>query len=185
MLPAIVWAGVNPKNGNFHISYTDLVVGKQSQKIRISRTYNSTSTYSGWFGFGWGSKYETHLVPLPDGTIVINERGSGERIRYYSDSKSMVKTASKKIVKTLKRKNAILGQFANKLYKKLIEDADLRYSYSKRLKLNFNFEIGTLLYAKDKGGEKIRVIKGGYKRLNQYGDTEFFDWDGRLIKIKY
>ena len=47
-------AGVNLKNGNFYISYTDIVVPGGGKKLEITRTYNSKSTEVGWFGFGWG-----------------------------------------------------------------------------------------------------------------------------------
>ena len=54
-------AGVNLKNGNFYISYTDIIVPGGGHDLEVVRTYNSRATGTGWFGFGWGSDFETHL----------------------------------------------------------------------------------------------------------------------------
>ena len=58
-----VYAGVNYKNGNFYVSYTDIVVPGGGKDLEITRTYNSHSTKAGWFGMGWGSDFETRLEP--------------------------------------------------------------------------------------------------------------------------
>ena len=52
MMATFAQAGVNLKNGNFYISYTDIVVPGGGKKLEITRTYNSKSTEVGWFGFG-------------------------------------------------------------------------------------------------------------------------------------
>ena len=72
-----IFAGVNLKNLNFYVSYTDMIIIDGSQDIDIERTYNSKSIYSGLFGFGWGSDYETYLAFSPDGRIIVHENGGG------------------------------------------------------------------------------------------------------------
>jgi hypothetical protein len=62
LMVSVAQAGVNLKNGNFYVSYTDIVVPGGGKKLEITRTYNSKATEVGWFGFGWGSLYETKLV---------------------------------------------------------------------------------------------------------------------------
>ncbi|GAB4092771.1 DUF6531 domain-containing protein [Flaviaesturariibacter terrae] len=69
------FAGVNIKNGNFFITYTDIAF--DGAKLDITRSYNSKSVDNGYFGFGWGSLLETRLFPLPDGTVAIRWWGSG------------------------------------------------------------------------------------------------------------
>ena len=44
LMTVMVHAGVNLKNGNFYISYTDIVVPGGGKKLEITRTYNSKST---------------------------------------------------------------------------------------------------------------------------------------------
>ena len=61
LFPLLAFSGVNLKNGNFYISYTDIIVPGGGHDLEIVRTYNSKSTDRGWFGFGWGSDYETYL----------------------------------------------------------------------------------------------------------------------------
>ncbi len=82
LMTSMASAGVNLKNGNFYISYTDIVVPGGSKKLEITRTYNSKSTEVGWFGFGWGSEYETRLEFSADGSVVIHEHGSGAKTRF-------------------------------------------------------------------------------------------------------
>ena len=41
LLTSFAHAGVNLKNGNFYISYTDIDVPGGGKKIEITRTYNS------------------------------------------------------------------------------------------------------------------------------------------------
>ena len=41
LMASLAQAGVNLKNGNFYISYTDIVVPGGGKKLEITRTYNS------------------------------------------------------------------------------------------------------------------------------------------------
>ena len=52
LIPSMAFAGVNLKNGNFYISYTDIIVPGGGMDLEITRTNNSKSTEKGWFGFG-------------------------------------------------------------------------------------------------------------------------------------
>jgi hypothetical protein len=61
-------AGVNPRNGDFYISYEDASLSGQGHEIELTRTYNSKSTKIGWFGYGWGSPFETSLTVTQDRT---------------------------------------------------------------------------------------------------------------------
>ncbi len=92
-------AGVNLKNGNFYISYTDIIVPGGGKKLEITRTYNSKSTSVGWFGFGWGNVYETSLIPSPDGCVVVSEYGSGGRQDFVQNLKSTQKKQLKKLLR--------------------------------------------------------------------------------------
>jgi hypothetical protein len=67
LMPSLSFAGVNLKNGNFYISYTDIIVPGGGMDLEITRTNNSKSTEKGWFGFGWGSDFETYVTVSADG----------------------------------------------------------------------------------------------------------------------
>jgi YD repeat-containing protein len=76
--------GVNIKNGNFYISYTDIdLTGKKGTEI--TRSYNSSSVTNGLFGLGWGSVLETRLFIIGDGNLVVNYWGAGASILYSYD----------------------------------------------------------------------------------------------------
>lgn len=62
---------VNPKNGDFYITYAD------EPGDVITRTYNSKSTIRGWFGFGWGSTLEGRLFILGPESAAYVANGSG------------------------------------------------------------------------------------------------------------
>jgi YD repeat-containing protein len=76
--------GVNIKNGNFYLSYTDLDLTAK-KGIDITRTYNSSSVEDGLFGFGWGSMLETRLYIIGDGNLVVKYWGGGSMILYTSN----------------------------------------------------------------------------------------------------
>lgn len=76
-----VTAGVNIKNGNFYLSYTDHDLTEKNG-IDITRTYNSSSVDDGLFGFGWGSMLETRLYIIGDGNLVIKYWGGGSMVLY-------------------------------------------------------------------------------------------------------
>ena len=98
-------AGVNLKNGNFYISYTDIVVPGGGKKLEITRTYNSKATEVGWFGFGWGSEFETKLEASADGSIVIHEHGVGAKTRFTPKTAIDPVAASTKIVNEMSKFN--------------------------------------------------------------------------------
>jgi YD repeat-containing protein len=79
---AVAWpisaeAGINLKNGNFYVTYTDLAIPGEME-LNIARTYNAQSRYEdGMWGHGWGSDLETYLEIRDDGSLVVHENGSG------------------------------------------------------------------------------------------------------------
>jgi len=78
LIPTLAAAEVDPKNGNYVLTYEDLSLKAQGKDLSVRRTFNSAAVRSlGWFGWGWSSEYETRLYPMPDGSIVVWENGSG------------------------------------------------------------------------------------------------------------
>ena len=73
-------AGVNLKNGNFYITYTDIIVMVGGDEFSLSRTYNSKSAQNLSFGYGWGSALDTRLIIGGDGSVSVQEIGSGKSI---------------------------------------------------------------------------------------------------------
>lgn len=68
-------AGVNHRNGNFYMSYTDIEF--PGSKTEMTRSYNSLTTSVGLFGYGWGTYMESRLYALPDGNLFVRWWGGG------------------------------------------------------------------------------------------------------------
>lgn len=183
LFPLIAFGGVNLKNGNFYITYTDIIVPGGDHDLEVTRTYNAKSTDNGWFGFGWGSLYETKLVVSADGSVVVIENGSGARTRFVPKEAINVQSSSKKIVEAMKKKEPMSESAVQALVTRLNNDAELRQVYSKKYNVETKLADGTILYSNDRGIQTISKEKDGYKRSNSDGRTDFFDNEGKLSKI--
>jgi len=69
---------------DFILDSTDLT-DASSPLTRIERIYESKNTHSGWFGYGWGSRYETYLEFEPDGSIVAKDYGGGSETAFIPE----------------------------------------------------------------------------------------------------
>lgn len=183
LMPVLAFGGVNLKNGNFYITYTDIIVPGGDHDLEVTRTYNSKSTDNGWFGFGWGSLYETKLMVSADGSVVVMENGSGAQTRFVPKEAINVDGASKKIVEAMKKKEPMSDAALQSLMKRLNSDAELRQVYSKKYNVETKLADGTVLYSNDRGIQNIVKEKTGYKRSNADGKVDFFDNEGKLTKI--
>src|ERR1017187_9057014 len=87
LFPAIAMAGVNTKNGDFFVTYGDIEQTSGDHELNLDRTYNSRESGAGWFGYGWGSTFETKLVVMPDGSVAAYENGNGQQ-NYYAPQRA-------------------------------------------------------------------------------------------------
>lgn len=187
-------AGVNLKNGNFYISYTDLNLGASDFLKSIVRTYNSKSTYVGIFGFGWGSKCETFIAAYPDNTIILNEHGGGNAAYFSTDfileekTDEMIETLVQLDIRNGKLKNtpseilALKKKLKNNLearttaWNKYVEKGDLQYSTNIPESLEWT-------EARGYGIRKITKTKDGFI-LNDANNKEYYNLEGKLVKLE-
>ncbi len=184
LLPSLAWSGVNLKNGNFYISYTDIIVPGGGQDLEIARTYNSKSTDKGWFGFGWGSPFETYLSLGDDATVVVHENGSGATTRFTPKENVDPAAAAKKIIEAMRKKTTISTQVAESLVEKLKNDAELRQAYGRKFDVKAELAAGTKLFSNTRGIQELYVTKTGYMRKFNDGKEELFNSEGKLLKVK-
>ncbi len=184
LFPAVVLGGVNLKNGNFYITYTDIVVPGGGHDLEITRTYNSKSSYKGWFGYGWGSIFETYLQVAADGTIVVHENGSGALTRFFPKGKVDARQAAKRIVNSMRKSKEIQGREADLLIDKLAKNAELRQAYAKKFGVKAKLAVGTVLHTSMRGIQTLKVTKNGYVRRYNDGKVEYFNHQGKLSKVK-
>lgn len=183
LMASLAQAGVNLKNGNFYISYTDIVVPGGGKKLEITRTYNSKSTEVGWFGFGWGSEFETKLEQSADGSVIIHEHGSGAKTRFTPKTAIDGLAASTKIVNEMKKKTALSDKAASELIAKLAANAELRHTYAMNFGVQASVAPGSVLYSNDRGPQELTVNKDGFRRKHSDGREDFFNNEGQLVKI--
>ncbi len=180
---ATAFAGVNLKNGNFYISYTDIVVPGGGKKLEITRTYNSKSTEMGWFGFGWGSEFETRLEVSSDGSAIIHEHGSGSKTRFTPKTAIDGLADAKKIVEEMKKRTTLSDKAASDLVQSLATNAEKRHMYAKNFGVKVALAVGSTLYTSERGPQELQVTKEGFRRLFSDGRQDWFNKDGKLEKV--
>jgi YD repeat-containing protein len=184
LIPLSVFAGVSLKNGNFYISYTDILVPGGGHDLKIVRTYNSRATEVGWFGFGWGSDYETYITVSADGSVVVHENGSGALTRFTPKEAVDPTAAANKIIEAMRKKTSLSEKVASNLRKKLIGDAEIRQAYARKFNVKAKLAAGTILYSNTRGLQEIHKVKKGFKRVYNDGKVEYFNKSGKLTKVK-
>lgn len=175
-------ANVNQKNGNFYITYSDLVV-PGTHNLQVVRTYNSRAFAIGWFGAGWGSDYETYLEVSSDGSVVVHENGAGALTRFTPRTSIDPVAAAKRVVDVMRKKAPMSESVANDMVKKLANDEDLRRQYSRKFEVQTDLADGTILYSSVRGIQELHKIKDGYKRVYSDGKVDFFNNIGRLTSV--
>ena len=186
MIVSSALGGVNLKNGNFYITYTDIVVPGGGHDLVIERTYNSRSIDKGWFGYGWGSDYETYLTVSADGSVIVHENGSGALTRFTPKTAVNAEEAARKIVDAMRKsKMSINATVAKDLVTKLKNDAELRQAYAKRFKVQAKLASGTKLFSNVRGLQTLEVTSKGYIRSQSDGSKHHFNKKGNLVKIAH
>lgn len=189
LAPLLTHAGVNPRNGNFYISYTDVVLAARGHKLDLVRTYNSKAAPAGWFGYGWGSTLETRLTVMPDGTAVISENGSGAN-SFYRDETAAADTARvaagvERIVAAAVEKDKLDAQAAEAMRQKLLHSEEERLHAVRKYQVQSELPDGKILKGIGRGycAGVLQQRGGGYRyrRDTGCGTVEYFDREGHLI----
>ncbi|MGI9384126.1 MAG: DUF6531 domain-containing protein [Methyloligellaceae bacterium] len=74
-------AGVVIKNGNYYVSYTDVIV--PGSDFKLIRIYNSLSNQTFSFGNRWSSDLDTVLRVNANGSIKVIDNGGGRETTYF------------------------------------------------------------------------------------------------------
>lgn len=164
-------AAVNPKNGNFYIAYADIIVSERGHNLEITRTYNSQSKHNGWFGYGWGSEFETFLTVSADGSIVIHENGAGSQTRYLSVDEQNV-LGEKRYFNEERRQTLIATESG---YRRIIshghEEYFSKYGLLRRIKYKYGY-IVTLVYNPNASIDEIIDTQGLKLKFNWSQDKK-------------
>lgn len=177
-------AGVNLKNGNFYIAFTDIVVPGAGPMLKFTRTNNTRVAYNGSNGIGWGNDFDTFLKNSADGSIVIHEYGSGARTRFTPEKAVDPEAAAQKIVDAMRKRQTYTAAVIKKLVEKLSKNQEVRHAYAREYGVEVTLAEGTILYSNTRGIQELHVTKDGYERKYNDGRIEYFNKDGKLAKSK-
>ena len=185
LIPLCSSAGVNIKNGNFYISYTDIIVPGDGPNLQITRTCNSKFPGKGWFGYCWGNYYETKITAAADGSVIVHENGSGARTRFVPQNAIDPTESAKKIVEAMRKNGQMSDTVAKKKIEELKKDAEMRQAYARKYNITTMPPAGTILASVSRGLQKVAVLKSGYERRYNDGKVEVFDKQGRMTAVKH
>jgi YD repeat-containing protein len=182
VLPAIAMAGVNPKNGNFFISYQDITQKTGDRELNLYRTYNAKSSETGWFGHGWGTPFETRMTVMPDGSVVVREHGTGQINRYAPRGGGNLQAGVDKIVTVASQRDQLAPEAAEALRNKLLADADFRRTKVLQYGIQTQLPMGVTVQSGACVGATVTRIDEEYRRTDCGKGIDYFDLAGRLIR---
>lgn len=184
----IASAGVNVKNGNYYVTYVDLE-SSDSSLLNISRTYNSKSVYRGWFGFGWGSFFETRLYTSPDGSLFINENGSGRRLNFTALSGYDSSAAKENLDRLIKIYQGKLGKSVKpaninklKISLEFRQNNWVQYLHDSYIDEK-PFSVGEV-WQSSTSADMIVKTETGFIRQQAFEGAQYFDEYGYLIRVE-
>lgn len=190
--PLLNHAGVNLKNGNFYITYTDHDL-KGRNGLSIDRTYNSKTTSIGLFGFGWGSEFETRLFTVGDGSIYIREHGGGgvtSFVQTANDELLLTSCINSLVAAAIEKGDIANNPVAINNFKKLMRESEerRRNSWEKYAAAGLVpatvFAENTTWNSRDMGSQELVKTATGFKRSYSDGTYFLFNNDG-LFTGKY
>lgn len=178
LIPATSMAIVDMKSANYSESWTDLIVPGVGYDLRINRTYNSRSLFSGVFGYGWCSDYETKIEVTPESFLRLTECGGGMEITYTQRNATPVKVDGtiKAIIEEVKKKRPdFKADYLSNLEKELRNNDFMREEFGRRMNLKGKIEDGVQYFANGREAESITLKNGQYKRQLSDGTYQLFD----------
>lgn len=180
------FALVNMKDSAYSEVRTDMIVPGVGYDLRVLATYSSRSLFSGMFGFGWCSDFETNVRVTPESYFQITECGGGLQVMFTPKKADPEKIEGtiKSIMTEVKNRNRNMSpkNFAD-LEKELHDNVLLREELGKQLKLKGKVEAGAIYYANGRENETIVMKDKEYVRTLPDGTFQKFNLDGRMVSM--
>ncbi len=186
-VPQMGHAVVDMKNANYTDSWTDLQFTGSGYPLKVQRFYNSRSTFSGIFGFGWCSEFESYIETTPEGRLSLLECGAGQETLYSPakyDGKTQAKLIEDLVAHYRKVTPGATETGANTLREQLGQSSELRAEWSKHAGLALpDAKKGTIYTADNLEVDKIVFDGSTYTRSLADGTSQKFNSAGHLIMI--
>jgi YD repeat-containing protein len=182
LLSGVAFAEVNPRDGNFYVTYEDIAFSGDGPPLNVRRTYNSISAEQGWFGIGWGSPYETQLVVMLDGAATVIENGTGGLSHYRPDTSTQVRAEGSALAEA-DGQHVQLGDSALIALKSPMRgDADQRLRLARQYGMVGSLAFDALLRDPRCRDATLKRTVDGYRRVTCSGIVDDFDGQGRLVR---
>jgi len=178
VLSHLAYAIVDTKSANYSEGWDDLVLPGVGYDLRVTRTYNSRSLFSGLFGFGWCSPWETKIEVTPESFLRLTECGAGMEVVFISKnfSSNRIEATIKTIIQEVKRRRPDLkADYLANLEKELKVNDFMREEFGRRMNLKGKVEDGVVYMANGREAENITLKNGQYKRTLADGTYQLFD----------
>jgi hypothetical protein len=178
---------VTPQNGNYYTWFDD--VWFDDSPLKITRQYNSKSSFDGMFGFGWGSDYEVHLRVMCDGTVVVYENGGGAENMFVPqgvDLQPAIDRCVKSLVELARTKSYKSETELPTWKARIVSDA--RFRHDEEVQEGFDppsagtIPTGTIYTSERWGHQQMTRTSTGFARTSSE-ETDSFDEQGHLTSI--
>lgn len=186
LLTAPAFALVDMKTANYSDTWLDLSAPGTGYNLRVQRTYNSRTIYSGIFGFGWCSDFETRLEVTPEGALKIVECGAGAEVLYTPkkfDAAKVNNTVGSIMAEVKKRNPGRSEKFYTDLQNDLKSDDFFREEFARKINLKGSVDKDTTFYANGRDNETLMKQNDGYKRVLADGTYMTFTQTGKLSAL--
>ena len=184
-LPIAGEAMVDMKNSNYGDSWLDISLTGAGYSLKVERYYNSRSLFSGMFGFGWCSDFETNIEKLPEGRLKLTECGAGQEVFFSPakyDDKSLDKVTEQIIAHYKKTNQNSKPETIETLRAQIRQNADSRAEWAREAKVNVPDVQKDVVYMADTlSVEQIKFDGSSYTRNLSDGTLQKFDSQGRMI----
>lgn len=187
LIPSNGHALVDMKNANYSDSWLDLSLPSSGYQLKVSRHYNSRSIFSGMFGFGWCSDFETAVEKTPEGRLKLAECGAGQEMIYFPakyDEKALDKTVEEIVAYYKKTNPGATTQAVDALREQVRVFGDTRNDWARQAGLKIpDVQKGVVYKADGLEVEKIVFDGSVYTRSLADGTSQRFNAAGKLIML--
>lgn len=187
LIPSKGHALVDMKNANYTDSWLDLSVPGSGYQLRLNRYYNSRSIFSGMFGFGWCTDFETSVEKTPEGRLKLAECGAGQEVIYSAakyDDKALEKTIDDIIAYYKKTNPGATAQAVDTLREQIRAYGDTRNDWARQAGVKIpDIQKNTVYKADGLEVEKFVFDGSIYTRTLADGTSQKFNSSGKLIQI--
>lgn len=188
---------VNRVNGGVNAVYIDFSIPGTAIPLEVVRTYNSITAVNeatGWtgaFGWGWTSPFETTLTTTAERNVILRDGGTGNTIYFKPEKEDPTNRekfflAVKKAYFELKTGRQFSDEelkaleLPEKMVRELKTSAQFRAETAANYHINIPIPKGEVLTSNEYGLQTLEFKNNQWFREKE-GLTQVFDKDGRLV----